>query len=269
MQGGKKVPGGLEYLLNISVISLLLVFSVTEIRAGEPSWVRARGGLSWRAGWWDMALLPLEGKHFWLVTSISNPYSINGLYDSFVGLSAVTGRTGIIASWSLLRHEIYREDNLKIGFSHGLISGLLRPEVFASISGRRVSGYQYDTVPGFKGQLSSNIRDKINLSFRIRLKEGKGYWRPRKKLFVSIRHHRYALLFGRGFGGRYQDESRIGIEVSCGKRAVLVSGYRLDTDEISAGIVLKKDRWFYSVCWSAHPVLGNTFTAGLGRFWKR
>jgi len=268
VQGGKEVPGGLQYLLTLFLVALLVLFS-SVIGAADPSWVRARGGLSWRAGWWDIALLPPEKSHYRLVTSISNPYSIKGLYDSFLGLSAVTRRTGIFVSWSLLCHELYREDGLKIGFSREMLSGFLRPELFASITGKRVPGYGYDTGSGLKGQLSSNIRGKISLAFRFDLKEGKSCRDPRKTFFLSIRHRRYAFLFGQGYGARYGDETRVGIEVSCGEDAVLLSGYRLDTEEVSAGFVFRKELCFFSFCWSGHPVLGNTFAAGVGRLWRR
>jgi hypothetical protein len=77
-----------------------------------------------------------------------------------------------------------------------------------------------------------------------------------------------SMLYQRNLWGSPRDEHRIGVMIRLCESLTLLSGYRMDTDEVTWGVITAPVSYMCGVASRYHPVLGPTRSVGAGRVWS-
>jgi hypothetical protein len=83
---------------------------------------------------------------------------------------------------------------------------------------------------------------------------------------LALRAAPFSLLVERCFAGPEKRETRLALRTELDDKVALLAGYRSRTGELLAGIAVRARSTLLVFSWSYNPVLGETFSAGLGRW---
>lgn len=263
------MSGGSRRLTICFLLLIHLQFHFGDSKAALPAWVSAKAGIESGYRFPDLSLAYIEEDHLGFVTSAYEPYSINGLHACFMKAGLRNRGRNLLFSWSLLDHKLYREDVLSAvavvpGHSRKFMIG-----ISLKAMRRNVTGFHPELDASCGALLSVRLKDNFIITC-----EEKGYdfgktGGRRSSISASLSAEKLAVLIKREFTPGEEVDLRMGIEMIICEGFFMMGGYRFLTDEFSSGILYIFGNWYFGVSWRCHPALGNTFSAGLGRFWLK
>ncbi|MFO7914099.1 MAG: hypothetical protein R6U43_00195 [Candidatus Krumholzibacteriales bacterium] len=207
-------------------------------------------------------------KYSGLVSSISNPYSIPGLYRMYIAGFSGWEYLDIRVSWSHTAHRLYHNDIFRIRLT-ATRAGRLSSGIVLRADSRGVQGTGRENLLFVEGVAAFRAGELFSAGWEMILHHSGGYRFLRNRLIISFKIERLSILVNRDVYGQRVSETAAGLELALSDRLSLLSGYRFRTGEISFGIFC----WFSGSCfgisWSDHPVLGTTAGCGLGGFRTR
>ena len=256
------------FIKTILAHSLIVLFT-GAVNAGENVWEMGRAGTvhpvlyspGIRCGF-------KQGEYSGLVSSISNPYSIPGLFQTHIAGFSGLGFIDIRVSWSHTDHRLYHDDSYRIRLTATQASRLSSGIVLRADS-RGVSGGSRENLLYVEGVAAFRAGGIFSASCRMLLHHSGGYRFLRNRLIISFKIERISLVVNRNLYGRRFSETAAGLELALSDRLCLLSGYRFRTGEISFGLFCRLKGSCLGISWSNHPVLGTTAGCGLGGFRTR
>jgi len=267
MQNREKVCGGKERSIILIIILGYIIYTTFPASAGVPVWTKARNGAVYPGIVPNLNCLRTEGNHIGLISSLSNPYSIKGLTDSFLLTGIHNGSNDLWISWSLLNHDLYREDRVRLSWTGRMARSGIKLGLAPGFIGKGVAGFNYETERTIGISVSYSWRKRFRLGIRGDLYDLDFYDYEEVKFMVSICDPPVSLLFNYVVPRRNDDNFLIGLEVNLSGNFCLLSGYDENTNEISTGLVYRRNNWYFGITWNNHPVLGSTMSAGVGVLW--
>ncbi|MDZ7860202.1 MAG: hypothetical protein U5O15_05990 [Candidatus Krumholzibacteriota bacterium] len=267
MQNREKVCGGKERQIILIIILYYIINIPVPVSAGAAVWTKARSGAVHPGIVPNLNCLRTDCNHIGLISSVSNPYSIKGLTDSFLLTGIHNGSNDLWISWSLLNHDLYREDRVRIRWIRRIARCGIKLGLAPGFRGKRVAGFNYETEKTIGVSASYNWRNLLGLGVKGNLHNFDCYDNEKVKFMVSISDPPISLLFNYVVLRRNDDNFLIGLEVNLSCNFCILSGYDENTNEISTGLVYRRNYWYFGVTWNNHPVLGSTISAGVGVLW--
>lgn len=265
MQKGEEMCRGIfEMVTGLSCMAALVLGTPSTARSGHlHAWSRSMG----RTGSLRDPVPGLAdtGSCF-IMASICNPYCIEGLTESVLGIQARRRRYALVTSWSALDYRCYREDRLLVIFSGLLPPPLPSPSIGLEVV--RIKAGPYKALETCSRCIAVTAGPLLNLSLEIEKWPGGGSV-PDDATLVSLawRCGWFELVLGGGWKGECRQGPDMGLSVSLLEEFTLMYGYSCGSDEISSGILYSGRGVLACLGWSSHPVLGETFSLGAGRWW--
>ncbi|MCD6380022.1 hypothetical protein J7M07_06230 [bacterium] len=270
MQKRKKVFGreGRRVILFVLLFVFIIGISPAVI-AGIPVWIKARNGAVHPDIVPNLNWIRANGNYFGLISSVSNPYSINGITDSFLKIGFRNSNNNLWVSWSLLHYDLYREDRVKIQWIREIARSGLSLGISPAFGGRKVTGFEYETDGTVKTSISFDWKKIFTSGFEGIIYDPDFSADEVAKFMFSINDFPLSLLVNYSVLRRNENEFLMGAEANLSSDFCLLSGYGFNTNEISSGLVYQRNNWYFGFSWNHHPVLGSTLSAGIGVLWIR
>ena len=231
------------------------------------AWSRGMGGVH-RPGPWDHRLFSdSTGVYMCVMTSCCRPYSLEDLTASRIETVVAGPHLIFSAWWGLLYHYLYREERFQ---SHVFILCPGEVAVFGIAAGmvrKKIDGFDPESKILLSGSLLLGTGEKGQVEIRTSFVDIDS--EPMFEPLVSARlvFSPIELVFNFDSKGWSNGDNRMGVKVGTGSEVYLLSGYRFATGEVSGGVLYSGGRTAVSFSWSSHPVLGDTFSVGVGRKW--
>ncbi len=271
MQSRKRVFGrkGQGIIVIVALALVIMLYISSGVNAGIPVWIKARNGAVHPDIVPNLNCVVTDGNYLGVISSVSNPYSIDGITDSFLKTGFHNSNNNLWVSWSLLHHDLYREDFVKIrwirkfarsGFSVGGAPG---------VYGRRVAGFEYETAGIVEASVTFNLKEAFIFGYEGVVYDPGFLTDEAAKLMLSIIDHPLSLLVNYSVIRRNDNNFLVGVEAGLSNDFCLLSGYGFNTNEISFGLVYQRNSWHFGFSWNHHRVLGSTLSAGIGMLWMR
>ncbi len=271
MQNRKRVFGrkGRGIIGVVVLASIIIFYMPPVVNAGVPVWIKARNGTVHPDIVPNLNCFVTYGNYLGLISSVSNPYSIDGITDSFLKTGFHNSNNNLWGSWSLLHHALYREDFVKVrwirkigqsGFSVGGAPG---------IYGRRVTGFEYETARVVEASVSFNLKETFIFGYEGVVYDPGLLTDEAAKFMLSIIDPPLSLLVNYSVMRRNDNDFLMGVEAGLSNDLCLLSGYGFNTNEISFGLVYQRNGWYFGFSWNHHQVLGSTLSAGIGMLWMK
>ncbi|UCF04609.1 MAG: hypothetical protein JSV33_11855 [bacterium] len=255
----------------LAVVLVLSVLTTARCRAacvGTWVWVEGRGGTLPPGE--DLDWIGLRGNRrcIALLSTCSNPYSIDDLLVYSFRLGMRTPQRACWFGWSALDHTLYREDHVTLEYRQILFCDRLRLGVRPVCTLMQVEGYPIQTEMSVSLSVSCAVLSRAAVGLEGAL-AGSGSspstsWILRLSAGIEL----ISLLYQRNLWGSSHDDHRFGMMIHLCESLTLLSGYRLDTDEVTWGIVTAPISYVCGVASRYHPVLGPTRSVGAGKVWS-
>jgi hypothetical protein len=270
MQKRKRVFGreGRRVILFVLIFVFIIDFSSAAI-AGIPVWIKARNGTVHPDIVPNLNWVRADGDYFGLICSVSNPYSINGITDSFLKTGFRNSNNSLWVSWSLLHHDLYREDRVKIHWIREIGGSGFSVGISPAFGGRKVTGFEYEKDGTVKISISFDWKEVFISGFERVIYDPDFSTDEVAKFMFSINDFPLSLLVNYSVLRRNENQLLMGAEANLSNDLCLLSGYGFNTNEISSGLVYQRNNWYFGLSWNHHPVLGSTLSAGIGMLWMR
>jgi hypothetical protein len=235
----------------------------------SPVWVQGRGGASYPSESHNIISDFKEKRFFGLISTCSNPYSIDDLLTSYIKVGYHFHRGSLWTDWYLLHHPLYREDHLAVMYGQALLIEGFLIQVKPSFERRQVLGFPSESV----GILTIMAVYEwmrfvcFGLDWSILNSGFSGSSLVISKL--SLQMDSFAFVVNQVHNRPPERDIRVGVEVELDEKLSLLSGYRLSTDEVSGGVLYTGGRFIFGLTWRHHPAMGVTLSLGVGRLWFR
>jgi len=253
-----------------TILALFLIITIPAAAEGGKSvWEMGRAGTVHPVLYSPGLRCCVEpGKYTGLVSSISNPYSIPGLYR--MGIYGFSGLRflDIRASWSHIDHRLYRNDVCAIRMT-ATEGGSLNCGILLGADSRGITGSSRENHIFLDGVAAFRAGEIFSAGFRMMFHDTRRYRLLRYRLIISIEIERISLLVNRNLYSHHVSETAAGLELALSDQLCLLSGYSFRTGEISFGLFCRSGISCFGISWSDHPVLGSTAGCGIGGFRTR
>ncbi|MBN2072194.1 MAG: hypothetical protein JW814_12130 [Candidatus Krumholzibacteriota bacterium] len=232
------------------------------------SWNAAAGGVTLiRPYRMDLPHLSPSGS-MGLLVSACQPYSIAGLSSSRFDFFYSTGAIHIDSGMGSLRHALYHEQlfNARISLdSSDFYAGL---GIDAGLLLKRFSDSGSIVRRDLKVSLSFVISEIGHIVLRVPFRSDCAgeFHHPPVSVMMILRP--LLLFFDLDYAKTADRDHRAGLIMRVEDKLDILSGYRLATGEVSGGILYSHGKMILSFSCSSHPVLGETFYAGVARMWR-
>jgi len=270
MQKRKRVFGREGRQIILVVLILIFIVNIyTAAKAGVPVWIKARNGTEHPDIVPNLSWVKLDENYFGLISSISNPYSIDGISDSFLKTGICTRNNNLWVSWSLLHYDLYSENHVKFSWIRKILGCGIAAGIAPGFKGKRVKGFEYETTVTVKALISFSWKELFLYGFEGIIYDSDLSTDQTAKFKFSIIDYPLSLLVNYAVFRRNDNDFILGAEANLSSDLSLLSGYGFNTNEISSGLVYQRNNRYFGFSWNHHPVLGSTLSAGIGMLWIR
>lgn len=170
--------------------------------------------------------------------------------------------------WSLLAHPLYREDRAAVAFGWSVRSRWLRIGLKPAVHRRKVLGFEAETAAELSAFSAFSLGSRFSLGVEERITDIAGGACDLMALTASFEVESLTIFYERNVRGGISGDARMGVEVHLCDHFSLLSGYRIETDEMAFGVLAVGRGYIAGVAFRNHPVLGRTGSAGVGRVWE-
>lgn len=271
MQNGETLRRrcGRAVILGALCLPLSLSSLSTGSRAfqGRTAWVFGRGGASFPAEDVDLGCAQDEDRLYGFFSTCTRPYGLSDLFDSGMIAGFHSPAQSLWTEWRILHHPLFRDDRLEVTYARRFLFRPLRLWAGPMIRRVRVRGFSSELSGGYTAAAAWDGGGAVGAGVEGRWPVAAGPGPETVILKLALRSGAVEVAVNRHVAGATGVDTRLGAQVALGGGLSILSGYRAGTDELFGGLLFIGKRMLLCVSWSQHPVLGRTFSVGIGRVW--
>jgi hypothetical protein len=209
-----------------------------------------------------------EGGRAAFFSAVEDPYVIDGLVRSNL-LAGIGGkRLSVWLDWSHLGHRLYREDHASALIAFELEGIPLRCIVNPEVERHLVTGFPAERSGALSCSVCWELGRAAWVSFESQLGGGCNAGRRTAVASFAVRSTSFGVRVDRLVSGATGGDTGVAVEARPRRACALLSAYRMNTNEVSGGLLIEAHSVLTRLMWSEHPALGSTLSMEVGRVWQ-